>query len=44
MNTGDGSAIASYCPLAAQGGWVLRLKHWIDRRWIAKYAALAKKA
>ena len=44
MNTGDGSAIASYGPLAAQGGWVLRLKHWIDRRWIAKYAALAKKA
>ncbi|MDP2131557.1 MAG: FAD-dependent oxidoreductase [Erythrobacter sp.] len=44
MNTGDGSAIASYGPFAAQGGWVLRLKHRIDRRWIAKYAALAKKA
>ncbi|MDP5102961.1 MAG: FAD-dependent oxidoreductase [Erythrobacter sp.] len=41
MNTGDGSAIASYGPLSAEGAWVLRLKHWIDRRWIAKYAALA---
>ncbi|MEQ5788970.1 FAD-dependent oxidoreductase [Erythrobacter sp. NFXS35] len=41
MNTGDGQAIASYGPLAAQGRWVLRLKHWIDKRWIAKYAALA---
>lgn len=40
MNTGDGRAIASYGPLAAEGRWVLRLKHWIDRRWIAKYAAL----
>ncbi|NCP13430.1 MAG: FAD-dependent oxidoreductase [Sphingomonadales bacterium] len=43
MNTGDGSAIASYGPLAAEGRWVLALKHAIDRRWIAKYAALAEK-
>lgn len=42
MNTGDGRAIASYGPLAAEGRWVLALKHWIDKRWIAKYAALAK--
>ena len=41
IDTGDGRAIASYGPLVAQGRWVLRLKHWIDRRWIAKYAALA---
>ncbi len=41
MNTGDGRAIASYGPVAAEGRWVLRLKHWIDKRWIAKYAALA---
>jgi NADH dehydrogenase FAD-containing subunit len=41
INTGDGSAIASYGSLAAEGRWVLRLKHAIDRRWIAKYAALA---
>ena len=43
MNTGDGQAIASYGPLAAEGRWVLALKHAIDRRWIAKYAALAEK-
>ncbi len=42
LNTGDGSAIASYGPLAADGAWVLALKHGIDKRWIAKYAALAK--
>ena len=41
MNTGDGRAIASYGRLAAEGRWVLRLKHSIDRRWIAKYARLA---
>lgn len=41
MNTGDGSAIASFGPLAAEGGWVLRLKHAIDKAWIAKYARLA---
>ena len=42
MNTGDGSAIASYGPLAAEGRWVLALKHRIDKGWIAKYAALAR--
>jgi NADH dehydrogenase FAD-containing subunit len=42
LNTGDGRAIASYGPLAAEGRWVLALKHSIDKRWIAKYAALAK--
>jgi NADH dehydrogenase FAD-containing subunit len=41
INTGDGSAIASYGPLSAEGRWVLRWKHAIDRRWIAKYAAIA---
>ncbi|MBA4043972.1 MAG: hypothetical protein C0471_06075 [Erythrobacter sp.] len=44
MNTGDGRAIASYGPVAAEGRWVLGLKHWIDKRWIAKYAALAEGA
>ena len=42
MNTGDGSAIASYGPFAAEGRWVLALKHRIDKAWIAKYAALAR--
>ncbi len=41
MNTGDGSAIASYGPLAAEGAWVLALKHRIDKGWTAKYARLA---
>lgn len=44
LNTGDGSAIASYGPLAAQGALVLALKHRIDKRWIAQYAALAGSA
>ncbi len=42
MSSGDGSAIASYGPFAARGAWVAKLKHWIDNRWIAKYAALAE--
>jgi len=41
INTGDGSAIASYGPFAAQGRWVLALKHRIDKGWIAKYARLS---
>lgn len=44
MNTGDGSAIASYGPFAAEGRWVLRLKHAIDQAWIAKYMKLASGA
>lgn len=42
LNTGDGSAIASYGPFAAEGAWVRALKHAIDKRWIAQYAALAE--
>ncbi len=41
MNTGDGSAIAAYGPLAAEGPLVLALKHRIDKGWIAQYAKLA---
>jgi NADH dehydrogenase FAD-containing subunit len=41
INTGNGSAIASYGPLSAEGRWVLALKHRIDKAWIAQYAALA---
>jgi hypothetical protein len=44
MNTGDGSAIASYGPLAAEGAFVLRCKQAIDQAWIAKYAKLASGA
>ena len=42
INTGDGSAIASFGPLAAEGRWVLALKHRIDKGWIATYARLAR--
>lgn len=42
LSTGQGEAIASYGPLAAKGGWAARLKHWIDNRWLAKYAALVQ--
>ena len=41
ISTGNGSAIASYGPFAAQGRMVAALKHWIDKRWITKYARLA---
>ena len=42
LSNGRGEAIASYGPFAAQGRWVSRLKHWIDMRWISKYARLAR--
>lgn len=44
LSTGNGSAIASYGPLCAKGKWVARLKVWIDKRWIARYAALSNRA
>jgi len=40
--TGDGGAIASYGRFCARGRWAGRLKHWIDNRWISKYAKLAR--
>lgn len=43
MSTGDGSAIASYGPFAAEGRWVSKLKNWIDTRWTRKYARLGGK-
>ncbi len=42
ISTGDGSAIGSYGPFSAQGRWVAKLKHWIDKRWLSQYADLAK--
>jgi selenide,water dikinase len=38
LNTGDGRAILSYGPLAAEGRWAWRLKDRIDRAFIRKYA------
>lgn len=44
LSTGNGEAILSYGHWAAQGRWVARFKSWIDKGWIAKYAALSKRA
>ena len=44
LSTGNGQAIASYGALAAQGRWASRLKAWIDKRWLATYAALSEGA
>jgi NADH dehydrogenase FAD-containing subunit len=41
ISCGDGTALASYGPLAAHGRWAAALKQRIDRRWIAAYAKLA---
>lgn len=38
LSTGNGSAIASYGPLVAQGRWVAKLKASIDNRWLSQYA------
>jgi len=43
LSCGNGTAIASYGLLSAQGRWVARLKHTIDNRWISKYAKLGGK-
>ncbi len=41
ISCGDGTALASYGPLAAHGRWVQRLKQRIDTGWIAAYARSA---
>jgi selenide,water dikinase len=40
LNVGDGTAILSYGGVALRGEWVWRLKDFIDRRFIEKYARL----
>jgi selenide, water dikinase len=40
IGTGDGSAVASRGPLAAEGVFWWRLKQWIDRRWMRGYTEL----
>ncbi|KEO90137.1 NADH dehydrogenase [Erythrobacter longus] len=42
LSTGNGRAILSYGPLSAQGAWVAKLKHAIDKRWISQYASLCR--
>ncbi|NQX95297.1 MAG: FAD-dependent oxidoreductase [Erythrobacter sp.] len=44
LSTGDGEAILTYGRFTAKGRWVARLKAWIDKRWIATYAALSRRA
>ncbi|MFN3989584.1 MAG: FAD-dependent oxidoreductase [Erythrobacter sp.] len=41
MSCGDGTALASYGPIAAHGRWAQWLKQRIDTRWIAAYARMA---
>ena len=40
IGTGDGHAVASRGPFAAQGAYLWRLKEWIDRRWMRRYREL----
>jgi NADH dehydrogenase FAD-containing subunit len=37
LNTGDGSAILSYGPVAFAGRWVMALKDRIDRRFMHRF-------
>jgi selenide,water dikinase len=38
LSTGDREGLWTAGPLWAAHPWLLRLKHWIDRRWIRTYA------
>ncbi len=40
IGAGDGRAIASRGPFAAGGRWAWRWKHWIDRRFMARFRDL----
>jgi selenide, water dikinase len=40
IGTGDGRAVASRGPFAAEGAPLWRLKDWIDRRWMRRYREL----
>jgi pyridine nucleotide-disulfide oxidoreductase family protein len=37
INVGDGTAIASWGPFAVRARWALRLKDFIDRRFVARF-------
>lgn len=37
LNLGDGSALGAKKGLSFQGRWVMRLKHWIDRRFMYRF-------
>lgn len=38
LMTGDGRSIASWRGIGLHGRWVWRVKDWIDRRWMEKFA------
>jgi selenide, water dikinase len=40
LNTGDGRAVLSYPPWAADGRWAMRLKDWIDRGFVRRFQRL----
>ncbi|MBK8059487.1 MAG: hypothetical protein IPK33_17000 [Gemmatimonadetes bacterium] len=37
-NAGDGTALASWGGLVAQGRWAMRWKDWLDRRFMRRFA------
>ncbi len=43
VNTGDGAALASYGPFTLRGRWAMWLKDMIDRRFISRFSAVARR-
>jgi selenide,water dikinase len=37
LNLGDGTAVGARCGISFEGRWVMRLKDWIDRRFMERY-------
>lgn len=42
LSTADGRAIGAFGPWSMEGRWLWRLKDWIDRRFVARYALPAR--
>ncbi len=40
LNCGDGRAILSYSGVALTSGWAMRLKDWLDRRFVRRFTKL----
>jgi selenide,water dikinase len=40
LNLGDGTALGSKWGLSFDGGWVMKLKDWIDRRFMVRFQVL----
>ncbi len=40
LNLGDGTAVGAKWGRAFEGGWIMRLKDWIDRRFVHRFQAL----